>query len=83
MEDFIAGLVSELDTGKIDRRQFCETVAVAAIVYAAGAKAANAAPAEGFKPIAINHISYACARLPQSARFLQFRIRNDTRAPGG
>jgi catechol 2,3-dioxygenase-like lactoylglutathione lyase family enzyme len=61
MEDFIAGLVSELDTGKIDRRQFCETLALAAVVYAAGADAANAAPAQGFKPIAINHISYACA----------------------
>src|SRR5579863_2359795 len=36
MEDFIAGLVSQLDSGKIGRRQFCETVALAAIVYAAG-----------------------------------------------
>ena len=60
MEDFIAGLVDDLDTGKIDRRQFCETVALAGIVYAAGAEAANAAPAQGFKPIAVNHISYAC-----------------------
>jgi catechol 2,3-dioxygenase-like lactoylglutathione lyase family enzyme len=61
MEDFIAGLVSQLDSGKIDRRQFCETVTLAAVVYAAGRDAASAAPAQGFKPIAINHISYACA----------------------
>src|SRR2546423_15534673 len=61
MENFIAGLVSQLDSGQIDRRQFCETVALAAVVYAAGEEAANAAPAQGFKPIAINHISYACA----------------------
>ena len=61
MENFIADLVSELDSGVIDRRQFCEAVAVAAVVYAGGADAANAAPAQGFKPIAINHISYACA----------------------
>ncbi len=60
MEDFIDGLVSQLDNGKIDRRQFCEAVAVAAVVYAAGEEAANAAPAQGFKPVAINHISYAC-----------------------
>jgi len=60
MEGFIAGLVSQLDRGAINRRQFCETVALAAIVYAAGEEAANAAPAQGFKPIAINHISYAC-----------------------
>jgi len=60
MENFIAGLVSQLDNGVIDRRQFCEAVSVAAVVYAAGADAANAAPAQGFKPIAINHISYAC-----------------------
>ena len=60
MEDFIAGLVSDLDSGKVSRRQFCETVALAAAVYAAGNAAADAAPAQGFKPIAINHISYAC-----------------------
>lgn len=60
MEDFIAGLVSQLDSGTIDLRQFCETAALAAIVYAAGEDAANAAPAQGFRPIAINHISYAC-----------------------
>ena len=60
MERFIADLVTDLDNGKVDRRQFCETVALAAIVYAAGEGATNAAPARGFKAIAINHISYAC-----------------------
>ena len=60
MEDFIAGLVDDLDSGKINRRRFCETVALAAVVCAAGEEAANAAPAQGFKPIAINHISYSC-----------------------
>lgn len=60
MERFIADLVTDLDSGKMDRRQFCETVALAAVVYAAGETAANAAPAQGFKAIAINHISYAC-----------------------
>ena len=61
MERFIANLVKDFESGKVDRRQFCETVALAATVYAAGEGAANAAPAQGFKVIAINHISYACA----------------------
>src|SRR5438093_3042131 len=60
MERFIADLVKDFENGKIDRRQFCETVALAATVYAAGETAANAAPAQGFKMIGINHISYAC-----------------------
>src|SRR5213083_889057 len=60
MERFIADLVQDFESGKINRRQFCETVALAATVYAAGEAAANAAPAQGFKIIAVNHISYAC-----------------------
>jgi catechol 2,3-dioxygenase-like lactoylglutathione lyase family enzyme len=60
MERFISDLVKELESGKIDRRRFCETVALAAVVYAAGEDAANAAPADGFNVIAINHLSYTC-----------------------
>src|SRR5947209_5752678 len=60
MERFIADLVQDFESGKINRRQFCETVALAATVYAAGEEAANAAPSQGFKMIAVNHISYAC-----------------------
>ena len=60
MERFIADLVKDFESGKVNRRQFCETVALAATVYAAGEEAANAAPSQGFKMIAINHISYAC-----------------------
>jgi catechol 2,3-dioxygenase-like lactoylglutathione lyase family enzyme len=60
MERFIADLVKRFQDGKITRRQFCETVALAATVYAAGESTANAAPTQGFKMIAINHISYAC-----------------------
>jgi len=60
MERFIADLVKDFECGKINRRQFCETVALAATVYAAGETAANAAPAQGFKMIAVNHISYTC-----------------------
>ena len=60
MERFIADLVKDFESGKINRRQFCETIALAATVFAAGEATANAAPAQGFKIIAVNHISYAC-----------------------
>lgn len=60
MERFIAGLVKDFESGKINRRQFCETVALAATVYAAG-DPAKAAPAKGLKMLGVNHVSYACA----------------------
>ena len=60
MERFIADLVRDFERGKINRRQFCETIAVAATVYSVGEAAANAAPVQGLKAISINHISYAC-----------------------
>src|SRR5258705_73333 len=59
MERFIAGLVKDFESGKMDRREFCQTVALAAAVYGAG-DAANAQASRGFKMIGINHISYAC-----------------------
>ena len=59
MERFIAGLVKDFESGKLDRREFCQTVALAAAVYGAG-DAANAQAARGFKMIGINHISYTC-----------------------
>src|ERR1700719_2910627 len=61
MERFIADLVQGLDSGKIDRREFCKAVALAAVVYGAGDAARGAAQAaRGFKIIGINHISYTC-----------------------
>jgi catechol 2,3-dioxygenase-like lactoylglutathione lyase family enzyme len=59
MERFIADLVQGLDSGRIDRREFCKTVALAAAVYGAG-DAAQAQAQRGFKVIGINHISYSC-----------------------
>jgi catechol 2,3-dioxygenase-like lactoylglutathione lyase family enzyme len=59
MERFIAGLVQGLDSGKIDRREFCQSVALAAAVYGAG-EAAQAQAQRGFKIIGINHMSYTC-----------------------
>jgi hypothetical protein len=59
MERYFAGLVKDFESGKINRRQFCEGAALAATVLAAGG-AAQAAPAQGFKMLGVNHISYAC-----------------------
>ena len=59
MERFIAGLVKDFESGRLDRREFCQTVALAAAVYGAG-EAANAQAPRGFKMIGINHISYSC-----------------------
>lgn len=60
MENFIAKVLNDFETGKLSRRQLIHTVAVAAAVYGAGEEAANAAPSSGFKTIAVNHISYQC-----------------------
>ena len=59
MERFIADLVRNFESGRINRRQFCEAVTLAATVYAAGDAAKAQAP-RGFKMIGINHISYTC-----------------------
>lgn len=59
MERFIADLVQNLDSGRIDRREFCQAVALAAAVYGAG-DAAQAQAQRGFKVIGINHMSYTC-----------------------
>ena len=59
MERFIADLVQGLDSSKIDRREFCQAVALAAAVYGAG-DAAQAQTQRGFKIIGINHMSYTC-----------------------
>ena len=69
MERFIADLVRKFETGTISRRDFCEGVALAAIVYAAGGADANAAPARGLKMLGVNHISYTCPDYRQARDF--------------
>src|ERR1700730_12112321 len=66
MERFIADLVHGLDSGEIDRREFCKAVALAATVYGAG-DAAQAQSDRGLKIIGIHHISYR-PRIPGKAR---------------
>jgi catechol 2,3-dioxygenase-like lactoylglutathione lyase family enzyme len=60
MERFIADLVEKYESGGINRREFCQTVTLAATVYAAGDAAQAQAP-RGLKLLGINHISYTCA----------------------
>jgi len=59
MERFIANLVQNFESGKLSRREFCESVALAASVYAV-AGPAQAQTTSGFKTIGVNHISYTC-----------------------
>jgi catechol 2,3-dioxygenase-like lactoylglutathione lyase family enzyme len=70
MERFITDLVGGLDSGKIDRREFCKTVALAAAVYGAGdaaqAQSNQAQSDRGFKIIGINHMSYTCPDYPKA-----------------
>ena len=58
MERFIADLVKNFESGKLSRREFCKTVALAATVYAAGDTAKRTGG--GLKIIGVNHISYTC-----------------------
>ena len=60
MERFIDRLIDEFDSGQLSRREFCETMAVATAVLAAGGAAANAAPQRGFTMLGVNHLSYQC-----------------------
>ncbi len=60
MERFIEKLIGQFENGEIGRREFVQTVGIAAAVYAAGGAEANAAPASGFTGIGVNHISYSC-----------------------
>jgi len=60
MERFIDRLIAEFDSGKLSRREFCETMAVATAVLASGGAAANAAPQSGFTMLGVNHTSYQC-----------------------
>jgi catechol 2,3-dioxygenase-like lactoylglutathione lyase family enzyme len=68
MERFIAQLVKRFESGAIDRREFCQTVALAATVYAAG-DAAQAQTRSGFKVLAVNHFGYTCPDYTKSRDF--------------
>ena len=81
MERFIADLVKSFESGRIDRREFCQTVALAATVYAAG-DAAHAQTSTGFKVLGINHFSYTCPDYTKARDFFTsvfgFEVAKDT-----
>lgn len=60
MERFIEGLVQGLDSGRLDRREFCQAIALAAAVCGAGEAAFSQPAGRGFKVLGINHLSYTC-----------------------
>jgi catechol 2,3-dioxygenase-like lactoylglutathione lyase family enzyme len=80
MERFIADLVQGLDSGRIDRREFCQAVALAAVVHGAG-DAARAQAARGFKIIGVNHISYTCPDYAKARDWYE-SVLNMKSAPG-
>jgi hypothetical protein len=72
MDKFIAKLLRDFEDRKLSRRQLVHTIKVAAATYAAGESAAHAAPANnGFKTIAVNHISYRCPDYTVARDFYQ------------
>jgi catechol 2,3-dioxygenase-like lactoylglutathione lyase family enzyme len=81
MERFIADLVRSFESGKMDRREFCQTVALAATVYAAG-DAAHAQATRGFKVIGVNHLSYTCPDYTRARDFF-INVFGLESAPGG
>jgi len=82
MERFIADLVQGLDGGKIDRREFCKSVALAAAVYGAGRCRAGAGPTRASRSSA----STTCpirARITQGARLVRFGPQHEERGHAG
>jgi len=68
MERFVENLIRDFESGKINRRQFCEAFALAVSVAAAG-PAAAAAPQRGFKMLGVNHLTYDCPDYRQARDF--------------
>ncbi len=71
MESIVSGLLSDLENGRISRRDLVTKLTVAAAVSAAGVPtlAKAAAPASPFKAISVNHISYNVADYAKSRDF--------------
>ena len=84
MESIVAGLLSEMESGQISRRDLVRklTIAAAATVAAPAVANAAAAPASAFKAVALNHISYGVADYARSRDFysdlLGMKVSNDT-----
>lgn len=70
MENIISQLLQDFENGKVNRRQFVQSLAMAAT--AASAVAATASPAfaaNGFKTVSLDHISYQVANYKKTRDF--------------
>ena len=65
MEQIIAKLVQDFELGKLNRRQLIQCLTAAATTAAT----AGAVEGEGFKAVAVNHISYQVADYTKSRDF--------------
>ena len=60
MENIIANLLKDFESGKMTRRQLIQSLALAATA-ASAAGAAQGPASKGFKTVSVNHISYQVA----------------------
>ncbi|HUI54120.1 MAG TPA: VOC family protein [Bryobacteraceae bacterium] len=68
MEHIIAKLLNDFESGKMNRRQLIQSLALAATA-AEAARAAAPAPAPAFKAVTVNHISYQVADYAKTRDF--------------
>ena len=70
MESIISQLLQDFENGKMNRRQFVQSVAMAATAASAvGAQASPAFAANGFKTVSLDHISYQVANYKKTRDF--------------
>ncbi len=80
MERMIANLVRDFEDGKLSRRELIRSLALTATA-ATVASASPAAEGQGFKAVAVNHLSYRVADYARTRDFyadlLGMRVAND------
>jgi len=69
VENVIAQLVNDFETGKLNRRQLIQSLAVAAAAIWGPGGSAAAAEGGGFKTISLDHISYQVADYKKTCAF--------------
>ena len=70
MEQVIAKLLDEFESGKLSRRQLIKSLAISVTAATAGGPAFGAAAgSKGFKAVAVNHISYEVADYAKTRDF--------------
>ncbi|MEZ5293905.1 MAG: VOC family protein [Vicinamibacterales bacterium] len=81
MEQTIATLIKDFETGKMDRRQLIKSLAALALAGSAAPVAAAAADKAPWKTVHLDHISYAVTDYKKSAEWyaglMGWEIKND------